>query len=209
MTHLTALLPEHRRRHRRRHPAVARSAAGGRERRRARHAEQGPAAAGHGPRPGAARVQGLPAQHGRIARPLRRGRADDRRGAQDRLHGRRRQVLQAAAHRDPPAAAAFVRRPHLRRGVQRGFGRLGRQARRPHGDVRRPAVGDARAGDRAWPHAAPQVSRHRAAHAHADRVLRLRHRHRRRSRTRRAATRASSSRATSITTNSWASTSRR
>ena len=30
---------------------------------------------------------------------------------------------------------------------------LGRQARRPYRDVHRPAVGDARAADRAWPHA--------------------------------------------------------
>ena len=45
------------------------------------------------------------------------------------------------------------------------FGRFRRQARRAHGDVRRPAVGDAAAGDRARPRAAPQVSRHRAAAA--------------------------------------------
>ena len=55
--------------------------------------------------------------------PLRRGRAHDRQRAQDRLHGRRRQVLQAAAHRDQAAAAALVRRPHLRRGLERGFSR--------------------------------------------------------------------------------------
>ena len=73
----------------------------------------------------------------------------------------RRPVLQAAAHRNPPAPAAFLRRSHLRRGVQRGLGRLGRQARRAHGDVRRPALGDAPAGDREGPRAAPQVSRHR------------------------------------------------
>ena len=112
----------------------------------------------HGPRPGAARVRRLPPQHGQIARPLRRGRADDHQRAEDRLHGGRRQVLQAAAHRDPPAAAALLRRPHLCRGVERGFGPLGRQTRRPHGDVRRPAVGDAAAGDRAWPGAAPAIS---------------------------------------------------
>ena len=116
--------------------------------------------------------------------------------------------LQAAAHRDPAAAAALVRRPHLRRGLERGLGRLGRQARRPYRDVHRPAVGDARAADRARPHPASQVPRHRAAHAHADRVLRLRHQLPT-SRTRRASTRASSSRAISITTSSWASTSRR
>ena len=85
---------------------------------------------------------------------------------------------------------------------------FGRQARRPYRDVHRPAVGDAPAADRAWPHPAPQVSRHRAAHAHAHRVLRLRHQLPT-SRTRRASTRASSSRAISITTSSWASTSRR
>ena len=149
-------------------------------------------------------------EHGRIARPLRRGRADDRQRAQDRLHGRRRQVLQAAAHRDPAAAAAFVRRPHLCRGLERGLGRLGRQARRPYRDVRRPAVGDARCR-----RSSAAATLHRKyhgtepPHAHADRVLRLRHQPRRRSRTRRASTRASSSRAISTTTNSWASTSRR
>ncbi len=41
----------------------------------------------------------------------------------DRLHGRRRQVLQAAPHRDPAAAAALVRRSHLCRGVERGSDR--------------------------------------------------------------------------------------
>ena len=40
---------------------------------------------------------------------------------------------------------------------------FGRQDRRAHGDVRRPALGDARAGHRAGPRAAPQVPRHRAA----------------------------------------------
>ena len=89
------------------------------------------------------------------------------------------------------------------------FGRFRRQARRPHGDVRRPAVGDAAAGDRARPRAAPQVPRHRAAAGHADRVLRLRHQPRRDRGGGAPATRASSSRAISTTTNSWASTSRR
>ncbi|TMJ26748.1 MAG: LLM class flavin-dependent oxidoreductase, partial [Alphaproteobacteria bacterium] len=53
------------------------------------------------------------------------------------------------------------------------------QARRPHGDVRRPAVGDAGAQHRARPRAASPVSRHRAAHRHADRILRLRRQHHR------------------------------
>ncbi len=35
-------------------------------------------------------------------------------------------ALQAAAHRDPPAAAAFLRQPHLCRRVQRGLGRPAR-----------------------------------------------------------------------------------
>ena len=63
--------------------------------------------------------------------------------AQDRLHRGRRPVLQAAAHRDPPAAAAFLRRAHLRRRLQRGLSQFRRQARRAHGDVRRPALGNA------------------------------------------------------------------
>ena len=57
----------------------------------------------------------------KVARALRRGGADDRQRAEDRVYRRRRQILQAAAHRDPAAAATFVRRPHLRRGFQRGF----------------------------------------------------------------------------------------
>ena len=158
-------LSRHRCRHGGRHPALARSAARRRECRRARHAEQGQASPRHGPRSGAARVRRLPPQHGRIARPLRRGGADDHQRAQDRLHGGRRQVLQAAAHRDPPAAAALVRRAHLRRGVERGLRRFRRQARRPYRDVRRPALGDAGAADRARADAASQVSRHRAADA--------------------------------------------
>ena len=209
MTYLTALCPEYRPGHRRRHPAVARSAARRREGRRARHAEQGPAAPRPGARPGAARVRRVPPQHGRVARALRRGGADDRQGAEDRLHRGRRQVLQAAAHRDPPAPAAFLRRPHLRRGLERGLDRFRRQARCPHGHVRRPAVGDAAARDRARPRTPPPVPRHRAAARHADRVLRLRLQPRRDARRRRASIRGNSSRAISTTTNSWASTSRR
>ncbi len=82
---------------------------------------------------------------------------------EDRVYRGRRQVLQTAAHRDPAAAAIFVRRAHLRRRVERGFDRLGRQARRPYRHVRRPSVGDAAAQYRARPRTAPQISRHRAA----------------------------------------------
>ena len=169
----------HRCRHGSRHPALARSVARGRERRRARHAEQGQASPRHGARPGAARIRRLPPQHGQIARPLRRGGADDRQGAQDRLHRGRRPILQAAAHRNPPTAAAFLRRAHLCRGVERGFGQFRRQARRPYGDVCRQALGDAAACDRAWPRSPPQIPWHRTAPHHADRVLRLRRQPRR------------------------------
>ena len=202
-------VPEHRSGHRRGHRPLARSAARRRAGGGARPAEQGPIALGHRPRAGAARVRRFPHEHGRIARALRRSGADDRQRAQDRIHRRRRQILQAAADRDPPAAAAFLRRPHLCGGVERGFGRVRRQARRAYGDVRRPPVGDAVAGDRARARTAPQVPRHRAAARHADRVLvcgtdlaALRGRGA-------ADTRANSSRAISTTTNSSASTSRR
>ena len=156
-------LPEYRCRHGRRDPALARSAAGRRTGRGAGQSVQGPVPVRHGPRPRAPRIRRLPSQHGRIARTLRRGRADDRQRAEDRLHRRRRAVLQAAAHRDPAAAAALLRRPHLRRGVQRGLRSVRRQTRRPYGDVRRPAVGDAAAGDRARAEAAPPVPRHRSS----------------------------------------------
>ena len=59
------------------------------------------------------------------------------------------------------------------------FDQLRRQARRPYRHVRRPSVGNAAAGDRARPRTAPQISRHRAAAGHADRVLRVRHQPRR------------------------------
>src|SRR2546425_888469 len=54
---------------------------------------------------GAARVRRLSPQHGRVARALRRSGADDRERAEHRLHRGRRHVLQAAAHRNPAAAA--------------------------------------------------------------------------------------------------------
>ena len=60
MTYLTGAVPEHRSRHRRGHPALARPAARRRAGGRARHAEQGPAAARPRARPGAARVRRLP-----------------------------------------------------------------------------------------------------------------------------------------------------
>ena len=110
---------------------------------------------GLGPRPGAARVRRLSPQHGRVARALRRGGADDRQRAEDRVYRRRRQILQAAAHRDPSAAAAFIRRAHLRRRVERGLRSFRRQARRPYGDVRRPAVGVAAAEHRTRARTAP------------------------------------------------------
>ena len=154
-------VPEHRSGHRRGHRPLARPAAGRGAGGGARPAEQGTAAPGSRPRPGAARVRRVSHEHGRIARALRRSGADDRQRAEDRVHRRRRQILQAAADRDPPAAAAFVRRTHLRRGVERGFRRVRRQAWRAHGDVRRPPVGDAAAGHRARARTAPSVPRHR------------------------------------------------
>ncbi len=69
-------------------------------------------------------------------------------------------LLPAAAHRDPPAAAALLRRAHLRRGIERRVGRFRRQARRPYGHVRGPAMGDAGAGDRARTATPPQISWH-------------------------------------------------
>src|SRR5579862_4340242 len=47
----------------------------------------------HGPRPRAPGIRRLPPQYGRVPRPLRRGGADDRQRAEDRLHRRRRAVL--------------------------------------------------------------------------------------------------------------------
>ena len=155
-------VPEYRSRHGRGDPALARSAAGRGASGGARLPVQGAVPLRHGPRPRPPRVRRVPPQHGRIARAFRRGGANDRRRAEDRLHRRRRPVLPAAAHRDPPASAIQLRRPHLCRGVQRGFGRVRRKARRPHGDVRRPAMGDAPARDRAWAGAASPVPWHRS-----------------------------------------------
>ncbi len=83
-------LPEYRSRHGRRDPALARSAAGRRTGRGAGQSVQGPVSFRHGPRPRPPRIRRLPSEHGRIARALRRGGADDRQGTEDRLHRRRR-----------------------------------------------------------------------------------------------------------------------
>jgi alkanesulfonate monooxygenase SsuD/methylene tetrahydromethanopterin reductase-like flavin-dependent oxidoreductase (luciferase family) len=69
--------------------------------------------------------------------------------------GLARREFAAAADRDPAAAAIFLRRPHLRRGVQRGLDLLRRQARCPYRHIRRPPMGNAAAGHRTRPRAAP------------------------------------------------------
>ena len=121
------------------------------------HAVQGAAALGHRPRPGAARVRRL------------RGTMDESRERFDeaapmiveraahRLHRGRRQALQAAADRDPAAAGAQLRRPDLCGGVERDFGRSPPPSSARNGDVLRPAVADAAAGDRAQPRAAVTI----------------------------------------------------
>src|SRR5712672_90481 len=55
------------------------------------------------------------------SRALRRSGANDRERAEHRLHRGRRHVLQAAAHRHPAAAALFLSRAYLGRGVERGL----------------------------------------------------------------------------------------
>ncbi len=112
-------LPQHRPRHRRRHPALARPAASRRARHRGRSPQQGPPPPRHGPRPRSAGVPRLPRHHGRIPRTLRRSRRDDRQRPAHRLHRGRRQVLQTTPHRTAPAALQADRRPHLRRGLLR------------------------------------------------------------------------------------------
>ena len=151
---------EHRPRHRGGDPAVARSAARRRAGGGARPSVQGTAAAWPRARPRPARVRGVPRHDGRIARALRRGGADDRERAAHRRDGGRRQALPAAAHRDPAAAEIQFRRPHLCGGVERGLGGGGGAAWRAHGDVLRPAVADAAAGDPAQSRPAPQIPWH-------------------------------------------------
>ena len=107
--------------HRGDHPAMERPAARRREGIDARPAERRSRAAGDRPRLGAPRVRRLPRHDGRLARALRRGGGDDSGGAAHRLHRGSREVLSAAAHRDPAAARTQLRRPHLRGGLQRGL----------------------------------------------------------------------------------------
>ena len=88
------------------------------------------------------------------------------------------------------------------------FDRLRRQARRTYRHVRRPSVGDAAAEYRTRPRTAPQVSRHRAAASHADRIRACAAPTSPIPRRKRANTRGNSSKAISTTTNFSATTSR-
>ena len=84
-----------------------------------------------------------------FARTVRRSLGDDPGGIAHRLHRGTRQILSAAADRDPAATGTQFRGPHLRSRLQRGLDRGGRAAEGAHADVRRPAVAAAPAGDRA------------------------------------------------------------
>ena len=82
-----------------------------------------------------------------------------------------------------PRPEIRFRRPHLCRGVERGFGRGRGPARRAYGDVLRPAVAPAAAGDRAQSRAAPEIPRPPGADDDDHRFLHLRPRPRPRPRT--------------------------
>ena len=112
--------------------------------------------------------------------------------------------------RDRIAAAAEIRfrRPHLCRRVERGFGRGGGPARRAYGDVFRPALADATAGDRAQSRTAPEIPRPPGAADDDHRFLHLRPGPGGCRGARARNTWASSSRATFTITNFSASTSR-